>query len=228
MLPFFNWSEDEWVEVGPGSKECLRKMFGPAMANHANALWAMRYLRDQQFAWYVHIGAQRHEIPRLYPNRAAGLTMVDIEHSLCECEKYSRGLGGLNIEGRRSKIGKRQFVPHDAPPSAVLPPHWLEPGYVPTLTRPAPVSDDGAYEVSHIVSERDDGRMFHVRWLGWGIEDDTWEPREEIERGSPVLVEQWDNMKQRIAAALEEQMRAKAVQIDRARRARRSTRRTTT
>jgi hypothetical protein len=225
MLPFYNWSEDEWVELGPGSKACLEKMFGPEARNPTNAHWAMRYLRDQQFAWYTHVGAERHQVPRLSPHKTAGLSMVDIEHSLCECEKYTRGLG---LKGVRSQVGKRQFVPRGEPLTAALPPHWLMPGHgEPELPRPPPVDDDGRYEVSHIVGEKDDGKMYRIRWTGWGIEDDTWEPREEIESGSPMLVQQWTKMKQRILAGLERRRRGKASQAVSEKLLTRSARRTT-
>ncbi|THH02706.1 hypothetical protein EW026_g191 [Hermanssonia centrifuga] len=80
MMPHFNWSEDEWVAVGPGSKSCLHKMFGSDVAGHEEA--AMRFIRDEQFKYFNKYGVDTVEIPRLCPERRPGLTMVDIEHSL--------------------------------------------------------------------------------------------------------------------------------------------------
>lgn len=86
MCPTLNWSEDEWAEPGPGAKSCLYKIFEPAVLRTASTD-AMLWLRDQQWAHWERIGYT----PSL-PMAGAppGVTVVDIEHALCEVDKYSR------------------------------------------------------------------------------------------------------------------------------------------
>lgn len=198
MLPHFNWSEDEWVETGPGSKACLQKIFGGDVL--CDAEWAIRYLRDQQWSWYSHVGVLQEQIPRVSPLKTNGLTMVDIEHSLCECEKYSRGkLPG--IKGKRTSVGKRRYTPKDDNPTADVPEHWLLEREVEDHPCPPPLDGDDLYEVECIVGE--DKSRYRIRWLGWGPEDDTWEPKEGIVQGSPQLVKLWESTKKKVIRSID-------------------------
>ena len=153
MLPYFNWSEDEWVELGPGSKSCLQKIF-PKLNVSAYAQEALQYLRDQQWSWYSTVGVTQDQIPRLSAQRPPGLSMVDIEHSLCECEKYSRGKLA-HIKGARTVVGKRQFRPRAGadPPTADIPAHWLVERAKEEPPCPPPVEGEDVYEVEFNMCE---------------------------------------------------------------------------
>lgn len=230
MLPHFRWSEDEWVALGPGSRACLEKMFGADMRDDRRAAHALRYLRDAQWSWWGWAGVSAHDVPRLAPGLPAGLSLVDIEHALCECEKYSRaGLPGAALPGGRTQVGKRRFRPRAADPGAELPAHWLTPRAEPV----APVVGQAAtgapdeYEVEAIVAER--GNSYCVRWAGWSIDDDTWEPRDNL-AGARELVDEWNDRKQRILDAVESRRagakvarkRAVSARIENARKRKRS------
>lgn len=206
MLPHFNWSEDEWVELGPGSRSCLVKMFGPDVLPHAQH--AIRYLRDHQFSWYNLIGAAPAQIPRVSPHKTAGLTMVDIEHSLCECEKYARGRFP-ELKGRRTRVGKHVYVPHDDVPTADIPLHWLEERATEAPRCPSPVDGtDDVYAVERVVAETE--RAYCLRWEGYGVVDDTWEPKEAVRDGSQQLVDQWETTKSTVLASVEKRRKKKA------------------
>lgn len=200
MLPHFNWSEDEWVETGPGSKACLVKIFGPDVLQDTQ--WAIRYLRDHQWSWYNLIGVSHDQIPRVSPHKANGLTMVDIEHSLCECEKYSRGRPELkDISGKRHRPGKREFVPRSLPLTADVPEHWLTERVPEEHPCPPPLDGEDVYEVERIVGEN--SKRYRIRWLGWGPDDDTWELKEEIVKGSMELVEEWEATKKKVLKSVD-------------------------
>ncbi|GJE91065.1 chromo-domain-containing protein [Phanerochaete sordida] len=211
MLPHFQWSEDEWVALGPGSRACLEKMFGADMRNERQAAHALRYLRDAQASWYNWLSVPSRAVPRLSPARAAGLSMVDIEHALCECEKYSRA-GLPSFSGARTKVGKRAFRPRDGALTAELPAHWLTP---PPVTIAAvigqpPARGEDEYEVEAIVAER--GKLYCVRWAGWSIDDDSWEPRENLE-GAQELLDAWNEKKRLIWEAIDSRRKGSEVTV---------------
>lgn len=170
------------------------------MNDDRKAAHALRYLRDTQFSWWNWAGVRTQDLPRVSPDRPSGLSMVDIEHALCECEKYSRARLP-ELKGERTKVGKRRYTPRDEMPTADIPAHWLAPG--PVQVAPVgqgPSCGEDEFEVEAIVAER--GAMYCVRWAGWGIDDDTWEPRDNL-AGAQALLEQWNEAKRRILDAME-------------------------
>ncbi|KAI0367036.1 hypothetical protein BV20DRAFT_951010 [Pilatotrama ljubarskyi] len=207
MTAHFDYPEDEWVALGPGALQCLQKIFGPAI--HGFELDALRYLHKTQRTHFARLRIRPDRIPRV-PGRAPGLSMVDLEHALCECEKYSRAYHP-SIKGKRQKVAKRGFTPRPEPITADVPSHWLNDKQVPRrrqekLTRPSfiVVGGEEHYEVSHIVAEKrfesgSDPRYL-VRWTGWGPDDDTWQRESELVDGAPDVLEEWKSTKARIAA----------------------------
>ncbi|KAJ3475695.1 hypothetical protein NLI96_g11663 [Meripilus lineatus] len=168
MLPHFNFSENEWAALGPGSSECIRKIFGPSIRGHEEA--ALRWLYETQMSHFARLRIPKSRIPRLCTARPAGMTMVDIEHALCECEKYSREKHP-EIKGKHSVVGN-PFKPSSKPITAHLPEKWLNPPpRLQPLPRPPPVrlaedADDlPEYEVSHIVNGEVEVEI--ERELGW-------------------------------------------------------------
>ena len=202
MLPQYNWDENEWAGLGPGSKACLHKMFGLGIKGHEEA--AVRYIRDHQFDHFSRLGYTSEHIPQLCPERSAGLTMVDIEHALCECEKYSRA-AFPHIKGRRVSAG-RPYVPKSEAITAVLPDKWRRPLAPRLWTQPAPVDGQDLYEISHIVREvgksKDSRVLYHVRWMDWGPEDDT-NLGEEAFEGAKSVLKAWKALKAEVEEAIE-------------------------
>ncbi|KAH9888849.1 hypothetical protein C8Q73DRAFT_654736 [Cubamyces lactineus] len=205
MTAHFDFSEDEWVALGPGSLECLRKMFGPSV--RGVELEALEYLHRTQQDHFARLHIRPRDIPRV-PGRTPGLSMVDLEHALCECEKYSRA-HHPSIKGKRQKVAKRAFVPRPEPITADVPAHWLR---APRkrgakLTYPSSflVGDEQQYEVSHIVAEKrgqsgTGDPQYLIRWLGWGPDDDTWQRESDLVDGAPDVLREWKSAKARIAA----------------------------
>lgn len=208
MTAHFNYSEDEWVALGPGSLECLRKIFGPNVRGHE--LDALRYLHRTQHYHFVRLYTHPRDVPKL-SGRPPGMSMVDIEHALCECEKYSRAYHPT-IQGRRQRVGKRQFVPRPGPITDIVPEHWLDPETWPSQEFNAPqpflVGGEPCYEVSHIVADKRgtqaEDPLYLIRWVGYGPDDDTWERASTLLDGAPEVLQEWESAKERIQARVQE------------------------
>ena len=204
MTPHFKFSEDEWVALGPGSLECLYKMFGPGV--RGQELAALRWLHHTQREHFLRLGTPSEGLPKLIEGRPSGLSMVDIEHSLCECAKYSRA-AHPDIPGRRQKVSKRPFVPRPGPVTAEVPSHWRDASSRQSMVfhQPLGMEVDGntVWEVSHIVTEKKKAAknpMYLVRWVGYGPDDDTWEYMANLDKGAPEVVRDWISLKEKIEA----------------------------
>ncbi|KAH7343970.1 hypothetical protein B0J17DRAFT_703728 [Rhizoctonia solani] len=128
MLPEVNYNQDAWAPVGPGSMRGLLKMFGPGVKGIENE--AMLYLLSIQDQHWRRLGVDMDRPihgPGLCPPR---IGLPEIEHGLCEVDKYSRmrhpkiALGG----GRVPKAIKHRFKEEFAmqPVTRDLPLKWQE------------------------------------------------------------------------------------------------------
>ncbi|SRR6266404_2967523 len=198
MIPSLSYPED-WAICGPGATSCLTKIFGPGVKGaHGEALAWLHATQDLHFA---RLGIPRERRPRI--GSTDELSLVDFEHSLCECDVYSRK-AHPHIKGRRLYIGgKRNFSSNrPPPPSAVLPSGWLPTDAAVRVRARAkrnapppvdPLDPDPSWTLSHIVKQApsSEGIMLYlVRYDGYGPEDDLWLSEAGLE-DAPVLLTQW-------------------------------------
>lgn len=136
---------------------------------------AVRWLVATQREHWARLGIT--DPPSMYEE--GGLSMVDVEHALCECAKYIRESSGRS---------KALWKPNTRPITWDLPKKWV--GAVPP---PLPVivsgdmMDEGEYEVSHIISRRAADGKYRVRWIGWGPEWDDWLSLTELDCASQCV-----------------------------------------
>ncbi|KAH9935906.1 uncharacterized protein BXZ73DRAFT_45319 [Epithele typhae] len=202
MTTHFNFFEDEWVALGPGSSDCLKRMFGEGVRGHE--VEAIRALHDMQADQFIRRHTAPENIPCLFDDRndrKFKLTMVDIEHALCECGKYSRHArpqpsdknGGRRYSGRYRQVAL----------TATIPSHWFDPAQVFDYNKPDPLDGRDVYEVSHIVAEKKGqksrDRLYRIRWVGWGPEADTWERRSALVENAPDVLREWETLSSGIA-----------------------------
>lgn len=200
MTSHFQWSENEWAALGPGSSACLRKMFGPDVSKFEQE--ALRYLCESQMSHFLRLGITRNQIPKLCNARPAGVTVIDIEHMLCECEKYCRGKFP-HIKGKRTQVGRPYSLSPDRI-TAELPEHWTV-----AQSRPAPPSEPPAvemvdgepfYEVSHVVAERSHhSTRYLIRWMGYSPQEDWWLGEADLTEAAEDVLKKWNMTKKRIA-----------------------------
>ncbi|KAH9983291.1 hypothetical protein BJV74DRAFT_626759 [Russula compacta] len=209
MIPQLTKPED-WAVCGPGAMSCLVKIFGPEVKGaHGEALTWLHQTQDLHFA---RLGISRKRRPRIGSTHV--LSLVDFEHSLCECDIYSRK-AHPEIKGRRLHIASRRNFSSSRPPppSAVLPNGWCpvdEAVHARARTKrtaPPPVdpSDpDPAWVLSHIVKQAPglNGKMLYlVRYDGYGPEDDLWLEEKGLGDASELLV-QWQEFLEKIERSI--------------------------
>ncbi|EIN11463.1 hypothetical protein PUNSTDRAFT_50445 [Punctularia strigosozonata HHB-11173 SS5] len=144
MTPYLNWSENEWAPDGPGSRACLRKIFGDSSAGVESHLMIHLASPEVQRAHWERIGYTPSLHPALPPLPAnakgwtkgvngvgkglhAGISVVDVEHSLCEAEKYYR-IRYPDVKGARTEVKPYKPKGSSKPVTRVLPHKfaWLD------------------------------------------------------------------------------------------------------
>lgn len=210
MIPEISCPED-WAVCGPGATSCLVKILGPGVKGVYGE--ALRWLHQTQDLHFARLGISRERRPCIGSNHE--LSLVDFEHSLCECDVYSRKAHPEIKGGPRQHIAaKRNFSANrPPPPTAVLPSGWC-PVSVAVQTRartkrtalpPVDPSDpDPAWTLSHIVKQAPGphGKMLYcVRYEGYGPEDDLWLGETDLVDAPELLVE-WQGLLEKIERSI--------------------------
>lgn len=191
LTPQLSLPENEFVACGPGSRSGLLSIFGPNVRGIEED--AVRWLVATQNEHWDRLGIA--DSPSLLEDRMDGVSVVDVEHALCECAKYIRGTGG-----------RENWEPSTKIPTSNVPAKLLSaPPLPPPPTPSGDILDDESYEISHIISRRADGK-YRVRWVGWGPEWDEWFSEEALD-GAEACLEEWKrcaSWQKRVEVAVEE------------------------
>ncbi|KAJ7658732.1 hypothetical protein DFH06DRAFT_1472746, partial [Mycena polygramma] len=201
-----NFSANDFVVAGPGASSGLAKMFGKSM-ERAKAKYPG--IETEVLRWMV--STQRQQFMRLgikFPFLRNGkgqeleLDLADIEHAVCETDKYARkNYPGIRGIGDRTQL-RRTFCasPDVLPAVPVLPQAWADPARQIVRVRPGPLVVEKKWVIMEILKERslahaDDPETteYQVSWLGY--DKPTWEPRYTILQDAPKLVEEYELLK---------------------------------
>jgi hypothetical protein len=196
MCDHFNFSEEEWAVAGPGATDGLVRIFGKEIRGIETL--AINWLRENQGAYWNRLSFS----PPLRHPSSKGLSAVDIEHALCEFDKYCRGKFPSTTT-RRTMI-KTRFAPSHEPYTGNLPKKWTKSAMAKEITRPPPsILRHGQvyYEVSHIVMSSGKSK-FLVRWLGYEPDEDTWEDAENLGESAGKSLVDWHRKCQAIEDAI--------------------------
>ncbi|KAG5645615.1 hypothetical protein DXG03_005606 [Asterophora parasitica] len=192
----FNFSEEDFVVPGPGASSGLGKMFGLSKVAAAKAQSPdieediIRWMVDNQAAQFERLGL---EFTGLGPDRLP-MELVDVEHALCEVDKYSRK-AHPGIRGKSTEI-RNSFKPSAAiyPSTIVLPKAWQHPDRKVTRIWPGlRPTKEPRYVVSRIKADRigSNGKEYLVSWFGYTDNDDTWEPEATLLQDARSAVEEY-------------------------------------
>lgn len=114
--PLFNFSEDDFVQPGPGALNGLAKCFD-SLGDYSPAE-AIEWVKDRQELEFEKRGLQ---FRTLWGRR---LHLIDCQNLFCEVDKYSRvAHPEFNGVTDRSRI-KQRFEPRGALPTPWFPPKW--------------------------------------------------------------------------------------------------------
>ena len=185
--PLVNFHANDFVVPGPGARAGLKRMFGASMdaavrddpTAYMRALLWMTRTQDEHFA---RLGLRFSRL------EGRPLEAADIEHAVCELEKYAR---------KRAKA--RSYQPDsDQPPPLpppVLPKAWNHPARAKPRPRewPHTSKEDKGYILEAVVNDKvvKGERWVEVKWTNYPTSQNTWEPAEGIWHDAPVAMKEY-------------------------------------
>ncbi|KAF8622612.1 hypothetical protein AX15_006869 [Amanita polypyramis BW_CC] len=187
-----NFHPNDFVVAGPGAISGLRKIFGQSIdkaraSKRGFEIEVIRWMAEAQDEHFKRLGIQ---FSGLGPDKIP-LDVADIEHTLCEVDKYSR-LAHPQFRGKRTEM-RRIFEPspNPYPGQYFLPKAWSHPDRrVPRIRPGGPLVVEKRYTIDKIVSQREgeDGMKYLVYWRGYSEKDATWEPEESLLEDAPLAI----------------------------------------
>ncbi|KAG1839057.1 hypothetical protein C8R48DRAFT_644752 [Suillus tomentosus] len=174
-----NFSDYDFVVVGVGSRRGLQRCFRGQIP-HACEIDIIRWMQSTQSD---HFSRLKLEFNGLGP-KARPIMLCDIEHTLCEIDKYMRKIG---------TPPRRPFHSSGALPKMRLPKAWTLPARQSLrikCPKEAKVEFIEKFVVSSIQSHREvEGeREFLVYWEGYSSDDASWEPEDMLADDAPNAI----------------------------------------
>lgn len=106
-----NFSENDWVNAGPGCKRGIQWIWGDRDSGHKWEEYIV-YLQARQREHIERIGRYERWL-EVYPGY--DMTLRGVEHSLCEFQKYARARYHANPDGTPSRSATRKYTPQLQP-----------------------------------------------------------------------------------------------------------------
>ncbi|KAF8558899.1 hypothetical protein OG21DRAFT_1503859 [Imleria badia] len=175
-----NFSEHDFVVIGIGSRRGLQRCFRDAIPRSVE-VDIVRWMQISQYEHFERLGIKFNGLgPNHFP-----MMLCDIEHTLCELDKYIRWCANKTV-GRSfassGKLGKMR-----------LPKAWSHESRSTLRIKSQREAEADVLEkfiVESIGAHREvNGRReFHVFWEGYSEQDATWEPEDSLMEDAPSVV----------------------------------------
>lgn len=209
---YLNFSGFDFVVPGPGAISGLGKMFGPQLKTirrkHPTIdIDIIHWMAKTQNEHFHRLGITFSGLGS--DNRP--MELADIEHTICEVDKYSR-IAHPQFKGKRQHL-RRTYQPSNVPPlPVVLPQAWSHPDRKVVRVRPGLPRVEPRYFIDYIAAHRPiivgDGteveiqggecgkREYLVYWMGYSPDEATWEPEKGLERDALQTLEEYKQQHQ--------------------------------
>ena len=195
-----NFHHNDFVIAGPGSASGLNKIFGKSIVKGRQAFKGfdedvMRYLAENQDFHFKRLGL---EFSGLGPERLP-MGVADIEHTLCEVDKYCRA-AHPHLKEKRTNLDRR-FRPSElsTPAPAVVPKAWSHPSRkIPRIRPQRALEVEKRYEIESLRGHRDGpkGREYLVYWVGYPPSQASWEFEESLlDEAESAVMEYLESLK---------------------------------
>jgi hypothetical protein len=174
-----NFSDYDFVVVGLGSRRGLQRCF-KGLIPHSCEVGIIRWMQLTQSDHFSRLNLKFNGLgPRARP-----IMLCDIEHTLCEIDKYVRKLGAPS---------HRAFHSSGPLPKMRLPKAWALPARQSLRIKcqeEAEVEFIEKFVVSSIKSHRgvEGEREFLVYWEGYSSDDASWEPEDMLADDAPNAI----------------------------------------
>lgn len=187
-----NFHPNDFVVPGPGAVSGLRKMFGSGVdaSPRGFAIHIIRWLAKTQHQHFKRLGIN---FSGLGPDQIP-MGVADIEHTLCEVDKYAR-MAHPQFKGKRTEI-RRTFEPSPETQSEqyIVPKAWSHPNRkIPRIRPGGPPVVEKRYTIARIGGEREGegGREYLIYWFGYSDKDASWEPEESLLDDAPLAIQEY-------------------------------------
>ena len=195
--PIMNFSGMDFVVAGLGAESGIAKMFSKKSLKAAREnvpdipVQIMRHLCETQDEQFKRLALS---FSGLGPDHLK-LDLADIEHSICEVDKYARirhpELTGLH--GRKEM--KKRYDPSSRPfPEMAIPKAWSHPDRQTVRICPDPLCIERQWVILKISAHRKVSRAkteYLVHWEGYSDAEATWEPRHMLQEDAPLALERY-------------------------------------
>ncbi|KAJ3972443.1 hypothetical protein EV361DRAFT_970861 [Lentinula raphanica] len=198
-----NFSGNDFVIPGIGAVSGLAKMFGKSIEEAARVdpnvrIAVIRYMMETQ---QQHFRRLNLDFSGLGPDQLP-MELADIEHAICEVDKYSRKVHPHIVDNKNKRTElRRNWTPSGDPYPAkpVLPDAWSHARRKITKSCVRIPAVEKRWAVEKILTHRIiKGRTeFNVHWYGYSSKDDTWEPVETLFEDTPEMIKSGNGEKRR-------------------------------
>ncbi|EAU87535.2 hypothetical protein CC1G_11207 [Coprinopsis cinerea okayama7 len=196
-----NFHRNDFTIAGLGAISGLNKMFGRSFSeayadDKGFAEQVLRYLAEAQDEHFQRLGL---EFSGLGPEKL-GMDLSDIEHTVCEVDKYCRKAHPqlkakrMTIKHEYKPVTTPSGIPVPYPKEPILPKAWSHPARKIPNVRPGPLTIEKRYEVDKLTDDKVDEqgrRLFFVHWVGYSLKDATWEFEQSLLQDAPRVVHEY-------------------------------------